>query len=329
MNRIRLMKIAAASALVVASSIASAQSMKLSHIRPQGTTADNDVRTLVAELSKVSSIKIDIFPANALGDYSVVQERVAVGAIDMALQPVATASNRRLQLGLFPYLANDWAGARKAFGRGSPLRAAMEDMYMQQGIKVVAAYPLYFGGIALNKPVTNPGNPDAAKSLKLRVPPIKSFQLAGNAIGYISAPLPFSEAFTAVQTGVVDGVLGSGAEGYYSSFRDVTKHYIVANTHFEVWYLLINAEKYQSLKASDRSALDKAASDFESIRWSKAESDQADNEKKLEQAGAKIVRLSQSELAAHAAKVRKTVWPEIMKDVGETFSKPILEKVSN
>ncbi|MEI8598191.1 hypothetical protein P4S64_13260 [Vibrio sp. M60_M31a] len=45
-----------------------------------------------------------------------------------------------------------------------------------------------------------------------------------------------------MQTGVVDGVIGSGAEGYYASFRDVTKTYIPLNTHFELWYLLINSE---------------------------------------------------------------------------------------
>lgn len=139
MLRTSLLKIAAATAVMALSSAVTAQTMKLSHVRPQGSTADTDVRALATELAKVSGIKIEVFPANALGDYTVVQERVAVGAIEMALQPAATAGNRRMQLGVFPYLANDWAGARKAFGKGSPLRAAMEDMYMQQGIKVVAA----------------------------------------------------------------------------------------------------------------------------------------------------------------------------------------------
>ena len=37
--------------------------------------------------------------------------------------------------------------------------------------------------------------------------------------GYMATPMPFSEVFTAVQTGVVDGIIGSGAEGYYASFR--------------------------------------------------------------------------------------------------------------
>ncbi|MEI8634008.1 hypothetical protein P4S72_21830 [Vibrio sp. PP-XX7] len=76
--------------------------------------------------------------------------------------------------------------------------------------------------------------------------------LADN-LGYIGSPLPFSEAFTAVQTGVVDGVIGSGAEGYYASFRDVTKTYIPLNTHFEFWYLMINSERLRrSIK--DRTA---------------------------------------------------------------------------
>ncbi len=324
-----LLKSLAVAILVGLTTVASAQTLKLSHVRPQGSTADVDARALADALAKSSALKIDIFPANALGDYTVVHERVSVGAVDMALQPAATAADRRMQLGVFPYLANDWAGARKAFGTGSPLRAAMEEMYGKQDIKVLAAYPMYFGGIALNKDPVAPGDPDASKGLKLRVPPIKAFQLAGNAIGYISAPLPFSEAFTAVQTGVVDGVLGSGAEGYYASFRDVTKHYIVANTHFEIWYLIINKGKYDGLKPADRGALDKAAANFETQRWTKAEADQADNEKKLEQAGAKIVRLTSAQLAAHAAKVRKTVWPEIIKDVGEGFAKPILDKVAN
>jgi TRAP-type C4-dicarboxylate transport system substrate-binding protein len=318
-----------AAAMIGISSAASAQALKLSHVRPQGTVADNDVRALADTLAKTSALKIEVFPANALGDYTVVHERVSVGAVDMALQPAATAADRRMQIGVFPYLANDWAGARKAFGKGSPLRAAMEEMYGKQDIKVLAAYPMYFGGIALNKEPVSPGDPDVAKGLKLRVPPIKAFQLMGNAIGYISAPLPFSEAFTAVQTGVVDGVLGSGAEGYYASFRDVTKHYLVANTHFEIWYLIMNKEKYDGLKAADRAALDKAAADFETQRWGKAEADQAENEKKLEQAGAKIVRLTGPQLAAHAAKVRKVVWPEITKDIGEAFAKPILDKVAN
>lgn len=324
----RTFKALSCAVLLTLSAAASAQALKLSHVRPQGTTADTDIRAFADELAAKTPLRIDIFPANALGDYTVVQERLSVGAVDLALQPVATAADRRMQIGVLPYLANDWDGARKVFGKDSPLRAAMDEMFERQDIKVLAAYPMYFGGIALNKAPVAPTDPAAAKGLKLRVPPIKSFQLMGNAIGYISTPLPFSEAFTAVQTGVVDGVLGSGAEGYYASFRDVTKHYIAANTHFELWYLIMNKEKYDGLAPTDREALDGIATAFESQRWENAEKDQADNENKLKEAGANIIQLSEQELADHAARVREQVWPEIIKDVGEGFAKPILDKIA-
>ena len=202
----------------------------------------------------------------------------------------------------------------------------MEDLYAKQGITMLAAYPVYFGGISLNRDAVSPGDPDASKGIKVRVPGIKSFQMLGDSLGYISSPIPFSEAFTAVQTGVVDGVIGSGAEGYYASFRDVTKTYIAANTHFEVWYLIISDESLGDLSADDKAALIKAAEEFEAKRWKTAEADQGRNEQKLADNGAKIIHLSDSELAASAKKVRAQVWPEVLNDVGKDWGMAILDK---
>ena len=79
---------------------------KISHIRPTDTAIDNDVKWLDAELQKASSgrIKLSIFPAGQLGDYTVVQERVGVGAIDMAVQPMGAAADKRMLVSSFPYL---------------------------------------------------------------------------------------------------------------------------------------------------------------------------------------------------------------------------------
>ncbi|MFO7695066.1 MAG: amidohydrolase family protein, partial [Vicinamibacterales bacterium] len=118
--------------------------------------------------------------------------------------------------------AATWEEARRVYGPGGAVYEVMAELYAAQEITMLAAYPVYFGGISLNVPAVNPGSTEP-NGIKVRVPAIKSFQLTGEALGYIPSPIPFSEAFTAVQTGVVDGVIGSGAEGYYASFRDVTK----------------------------------------------------------------------------------------------------------
>ncbi len=307
-----------------------AKTLKISHVRPQDTAIDKDLRWFSETLNEVSGgkVKTKIYPASALGDYTVVQERVGLGAVDMACQPPASAADKRFQVVYFPYMVNGWEQARKNYAVGAPLRKVVSDLYAEQGIHLLAAWPVYFGGIALNREPVAPGDPEAAKGIKLRVPPMKTFQLLADNTGYLGTPIPFSDAFTAVQTGVVDGVIGSGAEGYYSSFRDVTKYYIPANTHFEVWYLIINKEYYDAMKEDQKKHLNDVAAQFEERRWGSAEADQAANEKRLADYGAQIVSISEEEIGAIADKIHKTVWPEVLNDVGIEWGTSVLNSIA-
>lgn len=309
--------------------IAEATTLKLSHVRPQGTAIDQAAQAFASDVESATDgeLNIRLFPANALGDYTVVQERVGLGAVDMAVQPPASGTDKRFQLAYLPYLVRNWDDAQRVFAKGAPMREEVEGIYADQNIHVLAAWPVYFGGVALNSEVENAADPMADKGAKLRVPPMKSFQLTADSIGFIGSPLPFSEAFTAVQTGVVDGVMGSGAEGYYASFRDVTNYYLPINTHFEVWYLLINQEIYEELDSAEQAALSEAAADFEAARWESAEADQAHNEELLEEAGATIIPVTDEQIDAHARIVREEVWPVILDDIGADWANGVLDKV--
>lgn len=322
--------LATALATLFAVSPALAETLKMSHVRPQGATIDVELRAFAAAVADATGgdVAIELFPASALGDYTTVQERISVGAVDMATQPAGTAADRRMQISSFPYLAGNWDQARAVYGPGGVVREVMAGLYAEQDITMLAAYPVYFGGISLNVDAVHPGDP-SPNGIKVRVPGIKSFQLTGEALGYIPAPIPFSEAFTAVQTGVVDGVIGSGAEGYYASFRDVTKTYIPANTHFEVWYMIISNESLAGLPEKDQAALRAQADAFEATRWTVAEADQGVNEQKLvTELGTKVVPLSAAELAALAGKVRAEVWPQVLEDVGAEWGQSILDQVA-
>lgn len=246
-----------------------AETLRLSHVRPQGTSVDKDLTVFAEEVEKATNgkLKIKLYPANALGDYTVVQERVSIGAVDMSCQPTGTSVEKRFMLMLLPFLVKDWDEAKANFQTGSELRAALSELFAEQDIKLLATWPTYFGGAAFNKEPKNPTDTTANKSSKIRIPAWKSMDLMATAFGYQAAPLPFSEAFAALQTGVVDGIMGSGAEGYYSSFRDVTKFYIPLNTHFEAWHLIINMDTYNGLNEAERKALDEAALRFEQHRW--------------------------------------------------------------
>jgi TRAP-type C4-dicarboxylate transport system substrate-binding protein len=306
-----------------------AKTWKISHVRPQGTAIDNDLKWFSDTLKEKSGgkMKTKLYAASALGDYTVVQERVGLGAIDMACQPPASAADKRFQMVYFPYMVNNWEQAKKNYAAGAPIRKIVGQLYAEQDIHLLAAWPVYFGGISLNREPVSPGDPDSAKGIKLRVPPMKTFQLLADKTGYLGTPIPFSDAFTAVQTGVVDGVIGSGAEGYYSSFRDVTKYYIPSNTHFEVWYLIINKETFDGLKPEQKKILEDVSAEFEDRRWEAAKTDQAANEKRLADFGAQIVGIGDAEIDAIAEKVKKEVWPEVLKDVGVEWGQGVLDSI--
>lgn len=314
---------------VLFSGLVQAKTLKISHVRPQDTAIDKDLRWFSEKLKESSGgkMKTKIYPASALGDYTVVQERVGLGAVDMACQPPASAADKRFQVVYFPYMVKNWTQAKKNYAPNAPLRNTVAELYAKQNIHLLAAWPVYFGGIALNREPVSPGDPESAKGIKLRVPPMKTFQMLADQTGYLGTPIPFSDAFTAVQTGVVDGVIGSGAEGYYSSFRDVTKYYIPSNTHFEVWYLIINKEYFDGLKDDQQKLLTQVAEQFEERRWNSAEADQAANEKRLADYGANIVKISDKEIATIAAKIHKTVWPAVLNDVGKEWGQGVLDSI--
>lgn len=325
-----LLKSLALIGLLTTTSITSAAELKVSHVRPQGAQVDLDINAFGKDVATATGdgITLKVFAASALGDYTTVQEKISLGAVDMAIQPAAAGADRRLQINSFPYLAENYAHAEKIYGKGGVVRQTVEELLAKQDITVLSAYPVYFGGISLNTAAVSPGDPSVAKGIKVRVPGVKSFQMLADGLGYIASPIPFSEAFTSVQTGVVDGVIGSGAEGYYASFRDVTKTFIRANTHFEIWYLMINTETFNGLDAANQTAMRKAAETLEAKRWSAAADDQVKNEAKLAEAGATIVVLTDEQLSAAAKKIRAEVWPEVAKDLGAEWANKILDAAS-
>src|SRR5512146_296018 len=126
---------------------------KIAHIRPAGTAIDKDVHAFADRVAKESGgrIAIEVFPASQLGDYTVVQERVSLGAVEMQVGPLGTTVDKRLNLRSAPYLAKDWKDARRLFSSDSQLSKKTVELLQKQGLQSIAGWPVYFGGIVLTK----------------------------------------------------------------------------------------------------------------------------------------------------------------------------------
>lgn len=291
---------------------------KIGHARPQDTSTDVDVIKFAEDLNAATegNITLEVYPASQLGNYTVVQERVGLGDIEMQLAPAGTSVDKAMGLASAPYLCATWDEARETYKRGGLLMNATEEMFDKQGIKLLAAYPKYFGGIALAVEPEAPGDPTVNKGIKIRVPAIKSYELTATSLGFIATPIAYSEAFTSMQTGIVDGVIGSGAEGYYSSFRDLTKYYLPVNDHFEMWWLYMSNDVWNGLSDEEKAAVTSSAEKMEADRWVAAEAETAEFEQALKDNGVTFYDFTDEELKGFAEKVRAEVWPEIKEEYG-------------
>lgn len=292
--------------------------LSLSHIRPVDSPSDIAIRAFADEATELSggTIQFEIYPASQLGDYTTVQERVSIGDVDMQIASLGSNMDEFFAMSNAAYLCATWDEARTLFANDSKMVELYKEKLADYNMTYLANYPLYFGGISLNVEAKDPTNPNAKSGIKIRVPSMTTFEKTATTLGYLATPLPSSEMFTAVQTGVVDGAIGAGAEMYYGNLSGLNKYYLPINDHFECWWMYINTDKWNSLSDNQRTALQTAADHMNEKRWEVAEAETAEYEQKLADSGCTVVEYTDEQLAEFAEVVRAAVWPAIAEEYG-------------
>lgn len=92
-----------------------------------------------------------------------------------------------------------------------------------------------------------------------------------------------------MQTGIAEGAIGAGAEGYFADFRDIIKYYLPVNDHLEMWYLYINKDIWNKLSDEDKNILTRLGKHLEKNRWEVAPQSHKNNETRLADYGIRII----------------------------------------
>ncbi|WMJ78311.1 TRAP transporter substrate-binding protein DctP [Sedimentibacter sp. MB35-C1] len=303
--------------------------LSLAHIRPVGSSADLAIKAFAEEATELSggTLEFEIYPASQLGDYTTVQERVGIGDVDMQIASLGSNMDKVFAMSNAAYLCSTWDEAKKMFSEGSSLIEIYKEKLAEYNMTYLAAYPLYFGGIALNVDPVDPTNPQAHSGIKIRVPSMTTFEKTATTLGYLATPLPSSEMFTSVQTGVVDGAIGAGAEMYYGNLSGLVKYYLPINDHFEQWYMYINTDKWNSLSDNQCNAIQTAANNMQEARWKVAEAETSEYEQKLRDSGTVVVEYTDEQLSEFAHIVREAVWPVIAEEYGSEYFESVVDSI--
>ena len=296
---------------------------KMGHYQPVDSTIDDIAKHIIAEVQEKTAgdIKIDLFPAQQLGDWMEMSEQIMRGAIQIGIMPVSPAYNQALQIRVLPYCVMNWKQARSAFMGENPYLFDILSKEMDKvGLKALAVVAEGFGGMGFSKvPTYDVCDPDSNKNgAKVRIPGgNQAFESMAVELGYIPASVAWGEIYIALQTGLVDCQMGGQPYSTFSSFLDITKAWVQLNTHFQHSFVYMNKKVWNKLTPEQQQILQTAAKKYADTSFDRAEAEDALYMKKLADAGVKIYIPTDAQYEKIAAKIRRNTWPKLEKIVGK------------
>lgn len=279
-----------------------------------GTAAMEKIKEKI-ETETDGRIEITLYPAQQLGDYTQVYEDVMRGSIDMALLSVPSQYDHKLEIAWLPYIGSTYEEIKKVYSPGSYISDVVSDLHANLGVKFLGFFGEGYGGLACNKPVEEPADLTVPKSLLVRVPPMESWRLGIEALGFRTTTIPYAEVYTALQTGVADGWFGGPPNLNYAGFKDVIKYFYNYNNSYESTTFVMNMNLWESLSPEDQKIISDAITEQSLKSFDQAQEEDSYYMDLLEEYGVEIHKFTDEELLGFANHVRSNVWPELAKQL--------------
>lgn len=217
----------AAAALIGSAAAGAAEfQLRLGHDQTDGHPYDLGVKQFAEGVERATdgAVVISIFPAAQLGDSAEQIEGLKLGTQDLALAAFSHASQFCTELGLFgaPFLFESDEHFANVFDGevGGILDEACRERY---GISLLSTftsgYRLMFNG---RRPVESAAD---LEGLKIRVMGGEADALTWQEFGAIPAPMPYSEVYSALQAGVIDGAENEAASVLANKFYEAAPYF--------------------------------------------------------------------------------------------------------
>ncbi len=242
--------------------------IKFSHVvapdTPKGKAAEK-FRQL-AEAATKGRVKVEVYPNSQLyrdGDELEALQRGAVHMLAPSVSKFGPLGVRDFEVFDLPYLfSTSEAVYRVLDGEiGQRLFTKLEP----KGIKGLGYWDNGFKQVSANRPLRKPADFRAAK---IRVQSSKVLSATFRKLGAIPQVMAFSEVYTALQQGVVDGQENAVSNFYTQKMHEVQKHLTLSDHGFLVYAVIVNRKFWEGLPADIRAALE--ASMQEATRYERA-----------------------------------------------------------
>ena len=244
-------------------------------------------------------------------------DQLLKGNVHFMLEWPMTSYDQRLAIGFVPYLVIGWEDAFKSFEEGGWLKQLLTPLFAESGLKFFGPYPEGFGGIATRGRYAT--NAKDASGIKVRSQTIFPLPQTVQAMGFEAVPIDWSEVYTSIQTGVVDGDSGNVIYWDYEYFGDILDYYVHSKQNFAFAVFTMNNDNWSALDAEDQAIIDEAAQWMIAKQFEDARTADEYWIKTAQENGMEYIQPSREEMIQWVNQVREQVWPQVEKDYGKAL----------
>lgn len=264
------------------------------------TQIDTKVGQYLAELVQEKSdgnITIDVFPNDTLAGGNATKgiEYVCAGSSDMAVYATSTLSaiDPKLNVATIPWTFTSYEEAEQVIATtgGEYYTEELAD----KGLTYMGAFHNGFRQLTNSKHAVT--KPEDLKGLKIRIPGSKIYMTFWEAVGASPTAMSWSEVFTAIQQGTIDGQENGAAITQSAKMYEVQDYMTIWNYCYDADLIVFNSTIWDSLDDNTRALLQECID--EACDWgnNKIETEEEEIIKSFEESGVQVDRLTDEQLA--------------------------------
>lgn len=300
-----------------------AHAQKMVHVSynvAEGSSWDKGAQVFKEEVEKNSAgaYRVNLHPNAAMagGNDRVEMEMAQAGSIQFLIKSTTwmTGLDPKFQVLGMPWLFPDHATANKVLD--GPAGDALFDTLPARELQGLA------WGVNGFRQVTNSRHaiqtPDDLKGLKVRVPGIPLYLDIFKKLGASPTTMSFSEVFTALQTGTVDGQENPMSLISSSRFYDAQKHMTIWNYSYDAIVLATGSVFWNGLSDTDKTMFRDAARKAMAFERTVVQEEDESLPAKLAEAGMEVTTLSAEQIKVFQDALQP-VYEEYRGKLGEDF----------
>lgn len=269
--------------------LAQATRLRFAHPHPESDSWHKAALLFAERVKKESQgrFEIQVFPNGSLGSDAQTISAVRGGSLDLCLtgNPFFTGLAPKLNVLDLPFLIQSRKHA--AVVMDGPIGEGLRRDLEGANLKALATWEIGWRNLTNNRrPVASAAD---IKGLKIRTTPnpahIKAFQL----LGAVPTPMAFTELFTALETGTVDGQENPVTLILNAKFFEVQKHVSLTRHAFTTGPVVMNKAKFDAYPADIQKLLLTIAAETAAIQRQMNEDTEVSSLAELKKAGMQAV----------------------------------------